>query len=337
MNGSAPMPPSEHATDAELMRQIAGGSQDALDALHGRFARPILALAAQSLDRATAEDVVQDVFLAVWRHAGTFDETRGTLRAWIFQIAHFRVLNELRRRSRQPEIAPDPDGRLLASLPASSLGPAEATAAARRRAALRTAVDELPPAQREAVDLAFFDDLSHAQVAAELDLPLGTAKTRIRAGLQSLRGRLGPQWAAVVALALLAGLGVRHQRTVLEQYDRALSMVTASDSVSLRLGPGSGMPEAAHARYRGRPGATVAVVTLSAFPPAPAGDTYQVWTRHGLTWTSLGTVRPDAAGGGRLIAEGDVIATLPDALEVTVEPGAGSAAPSGRIAAEWTR
>lgn len=62
-------------------------------------------------------------------------------------------------------------------------------------------------------------------------------------------------------------------------------MVTASDSVNLRLGPLPGTAEETHARYRGRPGAGIAVVTFSGFPPAPPGETYQVWVRHGATWT----------------------------------------------------
>src|SRR6185295_4805 len=127
------------------------------------------------------------------------------------------------------------------------------------------------PAQREALGLAFLDDLTHEEVAAELGLPLGTAKTRIRTGLQKLRAVLGPQRAALAVLCLLAVVGIRwwSERTTLARYDRALSMLTASDSVNLRLAAVSPTPEETHARYRGRPGAPTAVVTLSKFPPAP--------------------------------------------------------------------
>ena len=68
-------------------------------------------------DRATAEEIVQDVFVAVWRKAGTFDPARGTFRAWVLRIAHLRVLNELRRRGRRPRVEPDPEGLCLASVP----------------------------------------------------------------------------------------------------------------------------------------------------------------------------------------------------------------------------
>jgi len=339
MNGYQPMPPGAHASDAELMRQVAGGSEEALGLLHRRFARLVFGLAIQTLDRAAAEDIAQEVFLSVWRNAATFDPERGSVRAWVLQIAHFRILNELRRRSRQPAIEPDPTGHVLASLPARDPGPAEAAAEEHLRGTLHSAVDELPPPQREAIRLAFLDDLTHDQVAAELGLPLGTAKTRIRSGLQKLRDRLGPRWAALVALGFFVALGIRYrsEHATLERYDRALSMVTASDSVNLRLGPVPGTPEETHARYRGRPAVGIAVVTFSKFPPAPRGRTYQAWARHGATWTSLGTVRPDAEGSARLIAESPALAALPDALEVTVEPRGGSAQPSGPVVVAWTR
>lgn len=340
------MPSTENASrDEALMRQVAQGSTDALGLLHRRFARPIFALAVQTLDRAAAEDLVQEVFLLVWRNAARFDPERGTVRSWILQIAHFRLLNELRRRSRQPEIVSDPDGFVLEGLAAHDLGPAEAASQQRRRAIIQSAVDELPLAQRQALSLAFLDDLTHEQVAAELGLPLGTAKTRIRSGLQKLRGTLAPHWAALAALSVLAVLGIRYwsEQATLARYDRALSMVTASDSVNLRLAPAPGTPletQGTHARYRGRPGATTAVVTLSRFPAAPAGQTYQVWARHGTSWTSLGTVQPDADGSGRLIAESPELALAPDGVEVTLEPRAASATPSAtpgaRVIVAWS-
>src|SRR5947199_2351792 len=339
MNGNRRMPSTEHAPrDDELMRQVAEGSAEALGLLYRRFARVIFGMAVQSLDRAAAEDLVQDVFLAVWRNARRFDPERGTVRAWVLQITHFRLLNELRRRSRQPEVVPDPEGLVLADLPASDAGPAEATWEQHRRTVLKAALDELPRPQREALSLAFLDDLTHEQVAAELGLPLGTAKTRIRAGLQKLRGTLGPQWAALAALCLLGALGVRYwsEQAMLARSDRALSMMTASDSVNLRLGPVPGTAEETHARYRGRPGAVIAVVTLSQFPPPPTGETYQVWVRHGAAWTSLGTVEPDAGGSARLIAENPALAVLPDGLEVTLEPRSGSAIPGERVIVAWT-
>ena len=327
--------------DAELMRQVAAGSGEALGQLHRRFARSVFRIAAQSLDRAAAEDLVQDVFLAVWRNAGRFDPARGTVRAWILQIAHFRLLNDLRRRSRHPQDHPQDgaDESLLDRVASNGTGPAEAASRRRRRDVIEAALGELTPPQREALGLVFLDDLTHEQAAAELGLPLGTAKTRIRAGLQKLRATLAPQAAALVALCLLAALGVRwwSDRATLDRYDRALAMVTASDSVNLRLAPAPEMPEATHARYRSRPGAGIAILTLSSFPPAESGRTYQAWVRHGAVWTSLGSVEPDANGGARLIAEDARLAALPDGVQVTIEPSAGSRTPTGGVVVEWAR
>jgi len=88
-------------SDEELMSQLAAGRQDALGPLHGRYASLVYNVAAQTIGGATAEEIVQDVFVAVWRKAGTFDPSRGTFRAWVLRIAHLRVLNELRRRGRR--------------------------------------------------------------------------------------------------------------------------------------------------------------------------------------------------------------------------------------------
>src|SRR2546430_11772512 len=111
MNGNRRMSSTEQAlSDDDLMRQVADGSAEALGLLHRRFARLIFGMAVQSLDRAAAEDLVQEVFLAVWRNARRFDPERGTVRAWVLQITHYRLLNELRHRNRQPDIVPDPEG-----------------------------------------------------------------------------------------------------------------------------------------------------------------------------------------------------------------------------------
>src|SRR5262249_8163018 len=271
------------------------------------------------------------------RNAGRFDPERGTVRAWLLQIAHFRILNELRRRSRQPEIVPDADGLVLAGIPAGGPGPAEATWQGHRRALPPSALDALPPAQREALRPPFPQELPHPEAPPGRGVTLLTAKRRIRAGLEKLRGKLGPQWAALAALCVAAVLGVRYrsEHATLARYDRALSMVTASDSVNLRMGALPGTPEETHARYRSRPGVGVAVVTFSKFAPAPAGATYQAWVRHAGKWSSLGMVEPDADGNARLIAEDPALSVLPDELEVTVEPRRGSTAPSGRVVVAW--
>ena len=88
-------------SDESVMNDLASGRQDAIGVLYARYAPTILGMAALALGRPTAEDIVQDVFLAVWKKASTYDPTRGTVRAWLLQIAHYRILNALRQRRRR--------------------------------------------------------------------------------------------------------------------------------------------------------------------------------------------------------------------------------------------
>ena len=137
---------------------------------------------------------------------------------------------------------------------------------------------------------AFFEDLTHEQVAAVLNLPLGTAKTRIRDGLQKLRSKLVPQMAALTLIGLLTILGLRYhaERTALQRDEHALALVTASDTANLCLASALGVPTETHTRYCGRARAVMAVVTFSHFSPTPAGQSYHAWVRHGERGTSLG-------------------------------------------------
>src|ERR1700730_10954188 len=88
-------PISDDTSDEELITLLASGQQEALGPLYGRYASLIFNMAPRSVDRSAAEDIVQDVFLTVWRHASSFDPERGPLRPWLLQIAHFRILNEI--------------------------------------------------------------------------------------------------------------------------------------------------------------------------------------------------------------------------------------------------
>jgi RNA polymerase sigma-70 factor (ECF subfamily) len=330
--------PERQPTDEVLMQWLAAGRNEALHELHSRYAARIFKIAVQSLDRATAEDVVQDVFVAVWRKAHTFDPQRGSFRPWVFQIAHFRILNELRSRNRRPRLEPFAEG-LEVSLRDPSAEPEEVVQRGEERAALRSAMEALPLAQRQAVRLAFFGDLSHDQVARKLDLPLGTAKTRIRAGLQRLRTRLAAAVAVVVVgiAGTLIPLGFRyHSEQAARRLDeRALALVTSSDTMTIRMPAVPGWPPAMHATYRGRPGSPTAMVTFSHFTQAPVGQTYQAWVLYRGTWISLGTARPDASGEARLIAEGPAVSVLPEAVRVTLEPLRGSVYPGGPVVIDW--
>ena len=324
-------------SDEELMEQLLAGDQDALASLYGRYAPLIFSLAAQSLDRGAAEEIVQDVFFTVWRRVETFDAERGAFKPWVLQIAHHRIVNELRRRSRRPRTGSNDDELDLETLPGNAPDPAENAWQEYRREAVQAAFAGLPPHQRQPLGLAFFDELTHEQVASVLHVPLGTTKSRIRAGLHALRGKL----AMVVALlfvtcaAALFGVGDHQARVALQRDERALALVTSSDTVSARLVAVPGAPSDAHAVYRGRDGADVAVMTFSNLPTLPAGQVYQVWARHGDAWLALSLVQPDEHGSARLILEGADVAAFPDALEVTREAAPGSVAPGDAVVIAW--
>jgi RNA polymerase sigma-70 factor, ECF subfamily len=326
------------ASDEELVARLAAGDQDVLAPLYQRYARLIFGVAAQSLDRAAAEEIVQDVFLAVWRKAGSFDARQGSFRPWLLQLTHWRVINELRRRSRRPSVEPDPEGERLDSLQDASPRPEDLAWQTEQRAAVRAALDALPSAQRQAIGLAFFDDLTHEQVASTLNLPLGTAKTRIRSGLQRLRGHLAPIAAAltlVIGLAAAAYHELQTQRA-LDLDERALGVTTSSEAAPVRLTNAPGVPEATHGTYRSREGVGLGVLTVSNLAPAPEGKVYRAWAGYEGQWIALGSVHPDASGADRLIAENPALATPPDTVEVTLETSDTASAPTGPVVISWT-
>lgn len=337
MKSEEPLPADADPTDEALMAEIAAGRQEAFGLLYPRYAPRIFAMAIQVLDRPTAEEVVQDVFVSVWRKASTFDPARGPLRPWLLQIAHFRIANELRRRSRRPRPAAEPAEDLLSGLSDPGPDPGQKAWETYRRSVLGSALAQLPTPQRQALGLAFFSDLSHEQVASVLDLPLGTAKSRIRAGLSALRTKLAPVLAIAAFFALLLGIALRYAQDhrVLGRDERALTMLTSSDSQALRLTALPGVPQQTHATFRFRPSGSIAVVTFSNFAPAPAGKIYQAWVLANGRWVSIGTARPDANGRARLIAEGSVFAARPQEVEVTLEPVGGSPSPAGPVVVAW--
>jgi RNA polymerase sigma-70 factor (ECF subfamily) len=316
------------------MRALSNGQQEALGPLYGRYATLVFHIGQQSLDRAAAEELVQEVFLAVWRGAGSFDPAQGDFKPWLLRLTHWKILNELRRRRRHP-VGNDPEDDDAVD---ADPGPEERAGQSENEQLVQSALASLPDKQRQAVMLAFLNDMTHQQVASALDVPLGTAKTRIRSGLQILRLQLAPIAASLLGIALVA-IGWRYfeLQRAFQRDERALPLVTQSDLVPLRLtpAPAAAVPAGAHANYRGRAGNPLAVLTVEELPPAPAGATYQAWARHGDAWTSLGTLVPETDGSGRLIAEDTALATVPDAVEITVEPARGSAAPTGQPVLAW--
>jgi RNA polymerase sigma-70 factor (ECF subfamily) len=322
--------------DEELLLALAAGDDSALSPLYRRYVPTVFKIAAQSLGADAAEDIVQEVFSSVWKNAEKFDPARGPVRPWIVQIARSRVLNELRRRSRKPESGEERDAAVLQELPDGASQPDQALWEDYRRSAIQKAIGSLAQPQRQALSLAFFEDLTHEQVADTLKVPLGTTKTRIRSGIQQLRLALAAM-AAILIAAVATRFVLRYASEKAEhaRAEAALRMVTASDTQVLRLVATSNAPATAHGNYRTRPGATNVVLTFSDLPPVSSGRTYQAWTTVDGKWISLGLGTPDASGHGLIVYEQRAPLAPPEALQFTLEPEGGSASPTGPPLISW--
>jgi RNA polymerase sigma-70 factor, ECF subfamily len=181
--------------DVALIAALAAGEVEALGALYDRHARIVFALLLRIFsDRDAAEEILQEVFLRAWQHAHAFDDSRGTVRSWLYGIAHNLALNELRRRRRRPQPQPRPasadaeDDDYREQIAADS-DPAVDAWCAVRDAELAQALDLLPPSQR-AVLLLYGEGFSQSEIAAKLGEPLGTVKSRMRRALGHLRETL---------------------------------------------------------------------------------------------------------------------------------------------------
>ncbi len=185
-------PKAGAAPDLDLVERIKNGDSTALDTLYERYSSPVYSLVWKVLQNAEeSEDVALDVFWQVWRQADRYDASRGAPPAWIFTVARSRAIDRLRARHRRE------DRTISFDDPAVNLDPLDEQAAPdmvasfrQTRDAVREGVTTLSAAQREAVELAFFQGLTHVEIAEKLGQPLGTIKTRIRQGLLKLRKTL---------------------------------------------------------------------------------------------------------------------------------------------------
>jgi RNA polymerase sigma-70 factor (ECF subfamily) len=168
------------AADAALVTAIRSGDQRAMATLYDRYSSVVYAIALRVLgDTGAAEDVLQDVFMQLWRNPAAFDASRGSLGAWLAVITRNRAIDALRKRRPENDIedvviSVEPD--LAAEAERSRVGE-------RVRAILGT----MPAPQRKALELAYYEGLTHTEIAEKTGEPLGTIKTRIRAGLLLLR------------------------------------------------------------------------------------------------------------------------------------------------------
>ena len=181
----APVPEADWV---RLVHDIAGGDQRALRSLYQRTHRLVFTLAIRITgSREIAEEVTLDVFHDVWRRAGRYDEAAGTVLGWIMNQARSRAIDRLRFDLRKKRVKPETED---APPPAGAAAPDEVLVFKEQSEALRSALNTLTPDERQAIEAAFFADLTYAEVAERLNQPLGTIKTRIRSGLHKLRQTL---------------------------------------------------------------------------------------------------------------------------------------------------
>lgn len=170
---------------AQLVQRAASGERDALTDLYDQTSALVYSLALRILgDEPAAEDVVIEVYTHAWRMASTFEPTRGTASAWLLTLTRSRAIDALRARRRNRAREPL---EAASEVPSDAPGPEELNVTAERQRFVATALEALGNDQREAIELAYFSGLSHSEIAARLQQPLGTVKTRIRLGMIKLR------------------------------------------------------------------------------------------------------------------------------------------------------
>jgi RNA polymerase sigma-70 factor (ECF subfamily) len=170
-------------SDAILIERTGAGDRAAFEELYRRYAPSVLAMARRQLaDRGSAEDVTQETFTAVWRSAQRYRPSGANGSAWIYTIARNAIINRARRR-------PAPIIK-LASEVSTEPGPDESVYGSWLSWRVQAALVQLPDRERIVVELAYWSGLSQSEIASYLDVPIGTVKTRMRAGLRRLRGLL---------------------------------------------------------------------------------------------------------------------------------------------------
>jgi RNA polymerase sigma-70 factor, ECF subfamily len=187
----APHPPDP--SDELLVARVQQRDRAAFTLLYDRHAPVIYALAAHLLNPTDAEEVVQEVFLRLWRRAEQFDPERGSFKPWLLTVARNYIFDQLKRGAHEQRLAAlDGINELLADAANPETAVAEVDWSQQRQAAMLVALRDLPAEQRRAIVLAYFGGMSQSAIAEQLGWPLGTVKKRLRLGLQKLRAALAP-------------------------------------------------------------------------------------------------------------------------------------------------
>jgi RNA polymerase sigma-70 factor (ECF subfamily) len=183
-------PTADSSADAGLLRRIALGDSGALKTLHDRCSGRALAVAQRMLrSRSDAEEVVQEAFLQIWKRAETYDPARGGVDAWVATIVRTRAVDRLRALGANAKMLASNEAAVDVGAPEVP-SPSHQLESAQDRARVNAALKELSPEQRSVLELAFFEGLSHREIAERTGQPLGTVKTRVRLGMLKLAGVL---------------------------------------------------------------------------------------------------------------------------------------------------
>jgi RNA polymerase sigma-70 factor (ECF subfamily) len=178
-------------TDQHLVSAVAAGSTDALSRLYDRYAGTVFGLARRILNRLEdAEEVVQDVFAQVWRDAARYERGRASVAGWVVMLARTRAIDRLRRRRARPDEREPLKPEAAPDLASTGISPEQASISSEDARDVRSALTALPEAQRVLVELAYYEGLTHSEIADRTGTPIGTVKTRLRAAMTTLRGAL---------------------------------------------------------------------------------------------------------------------------------------------------
>ena len=170
----------------DLLTRMAAGDREAFAVFYDRYAPVVFPLILRIVrERADASDVLQEVFWEAWRSADAYDPARGSPEAWMVTRARTRAIDRIRATRRRSETFVAPLDEAVAAAPGEP--PGDAAERAEHRGTIRSALDRLPDAQREVIELAYYAGLTQTEIAERLKQPLGTVKTRIRLGLERLR------------------------------------------------------------------------------------------------------------------------------------------------------
>ena len=189
-------PHDSSTVDRELLARVAKGNQEAFDRLYEQTSSLLYTLVLRIVGNpGDAADLLQEVYLEAWRKASNYDPARGAPMAWLVTLARSRAIDWLRAlAARGKGVTASLDDAPASDLVAPDKDALDIRAANERQALVRTSLKALPPVQRQVIELAFYEGLTHVEIAERLHVPLGTIKTRIRLAMEKLRDGLQPLW-----------------------------------------------------------------------------------------------------------------------------------------------